>query len=381
MLLAIIYISFISLGLPDSLLGAAWPVMRIQLGASLPAAGAVSMIVTACTVVSSLLSGRVGARFGAGRVTAASVLMTAAALLGMALSPSLWALCACAVPLGLGAGAVDAVLNGFVALHYKAHHMSWLHCFWGVGATAGPVILSLFIAGGLGWRGGYGAISALQFLLAAALFAMLRLWRRFDSPPVGEESGARARGRAVNPLRVKGAAPALLYYFSYAFVEMTTGLWGASFLADAKGLPPDVAARWASAYFIGITAGRFTTGFLTMRFAYRRLIAAGIALCGAGALLMLPPLPAAASLAGLLLMGAGSAPVFPGMLHETPSNFGAARAQAMMGYQMASSYVGAALVPPLFGLISNAFGIWLLPFYVLLGVLLLTATSARIFRQ
>lgn len=367
-LLVVIYLSFISLGLPDSLLGSAWPVMQPELSIPLSGAGFISVIVTCGTVVSSLLSERVIFRFGTGRVTAVSVLMTASALLGNALSPSMFWLCLWAVPLGLGAGAVDAALNNFVALHYQARHMSWLHCFWGLGATLGPIIMSLNLEKAGGWRSGYGIIAVIQFVLSAVLLITLPLWRR-ESDEQAESSGARAVRTPMGELvKIPGVKSALSSFFFYCAAELTTGLWGSTYLVAHKGVSVERAAQWLSLYYFGITIGRFLSGFVTIRYGSKALIRLGQGVSLLGVLLLFGP--ALLSAVGFLLIGLGFAPLYPGLIHETPARFGRNVSQGLIGLQMACAYMGNTLVPPLFGLIAKRMGaVWFAPFLALLVLL------------
>ncbi len=380
LLLAIIYLAFISLGLPDSLLGSAWPVMRLQFGAPLPLAGLISMIIAGGTILSSLLSERLTRRFGAGRVTAVSVAMTAAALFGFSVSPNVPVLCLWALPYGLGAGAVDAALNNYVALHYRSRHMSWLHCFWGVGASISPYIMSAALHLSGRWELGYRAVSLIQVVLTALLFLSLPLWRTVQSSDGGEE--ARPLLGLRGALRIRGVPAVLLAFFAYCGAETTAGLWASSYLVEARGVGAQTAAGFASLFYLGITFGRFLNGFAAERLGDGRLIRIGAAGMGLGVLLIaLPlrtPLPA---LAGLLLFGLGCAPVYPSIIHATPFRFGAENSQAVIGIQMASAYVGSTFVPPLFGLLAGTVTIRLYPFYMGAFLLLLVWMNARADRQ
>lgn len=378
-LLVIIYISFISLGLPDALLGAAWPVMSGDLGAPLSLAGMLSMIVAGGTIVSSLMSERVIRRFGTGLVTACSVTMTAIALLGIAISSKLIGLCLFAVPLGLGAGAVDTALNNFVALHYKARHMNWLHCFWGVGATAGPAIMSLFLTMQGGWKLGYGSIGALQVLLVIALFVSLKLWKNATGPIQAAQAELKP-SRFTDTLRTPGVKPTMLCFFAYCALELTTGLWGSSYLVNAKGIPAASAAQWISYFYLGITAGRFLSGFLSMRLKNTAMIGIGMAVIGVGLVLVLLPFHPVFLQIGLALTGLGCAPIFPAMLHETPRRFGAALSQRLIGLQMASAYLGSTLAPLVFSAIVQYVDIALFPYYLVLMLGLMAVSSKRVDR-
>ena len=371
--LIIIYLSFISLGLPDSLLGAAWPLIHLDLAVSLPSAGIISMIITGGTIVSSFLSGKLIRRFGTGKVTFVSVSMTAVALLGFFAFPSFLGLCLSAIPLGLGAGAVDAALNNFVALHYQSKHMSWLHCFWGVGATVGPMIMSFFIAHNNAWRKGYLAISMIQFCLVAILFATLPLWKTVEKK---DETAAEAPKKNLeNPFEIRGVKIALLSFFSYCAIEATAGLWGSSYLVGHKGVSADMGARWTSMFYAGITVGRFLSGFVAIKLSNRSLIRIGQSICASGAILLLLPLPLLFSMIGFVMVGLGCAPVFPCMLQETPRRFGASASQSIMGIQMAFAYMGSTFMPPLFGMLTSQFGIAILPVFLSSAIVLMVLSS------
>lgn len=365
LLLIIIYMAFISLGLPDSLLGTAWPAIMTDMSLPVSYAGILSVIISGGTIISSVLSERIIRRFRTGPVTAVSVTLTAFALLGFSLSGNFWVLCLLAVPLGLGAGSVDASLNNFVALHYKASHMSWLHCFWGVGATAGPVIMSFFLTGEGGWKPGYRTIGIIQICLVILLFISLPLWKK-----AGEGSGQQELsgepGGILAILGKPGVKTALLTFFSYCAVEAGAGLWGGSYLVLNRGITEGTAAKWISMYYFGITLGRFAAGFVTMKMDNRSLVRLGQGILAAGLLCILLPLGKDSILpAGFLLMGIGCAPVFPCLLHETPKRFGRDLSQALMGIQMASAYVGTTLMPPLLGLTAQHFSFTIYPYYLL----------------
>ena len=379
-LLVLIYIAFISLGLPDSVLGSAWPVMQAELGAPLSLAGYISMVVSAGTVVSSLASNRLITRFGVGKVTAVSVLMTAAGLLGISLVPGAWMLFLCAIPLGLGAGSVDAALNNFVALHYAARHMSWLHCFWGVGATAGPMILSLQLSHGASWRSAYGLISGIQFALALALFLTLSVWRRAKAPAAesGEEQRYLTNREA---LRLPLVKTALVGFVFFCAVETTSGLWASTYLHQARGLSASEAAMGASMFYGAITAGRLITGFAASRISPARLIRIGQCVCLAGAAMVALPAPSAVGMLGIAVIGLGTSPIYPNMLHETPRRFGARNSQAIVGLEMAFAYIGSTLIPPLFGSLASATTLHLYPWFLAACTLVMLAASETVARR
>lgn len=381
-LLLIIYLAFISLGLPDSLLGAAWPVMQVDLEAPLETAGLLFMTIAAGTIISSLFSGKVLKRFGTGKVTFVSTLMTAGALLGFYFAPSVIWLFLCAIPLGLGAGAIDAGLNDYVATHYKAHHMSWLHSFWGVGATLGPFIMAYYISRQNSWSSGYLTIAVIQFVLAIILLLSLPLWNRgnknsaIDSNEKSEVENVSYKDENVNdkPLKIRGVKLALASFLFYCGVEATIGLWGSSYLVNVKDLPAATAAQWVSFYFGGITIGRFITGFITFKVNNVVLIRSGQFIALIGAALLFLPLPLYFSLAGFILVGLGLAPIFPCMLHETPARFGKKHSQTIMGYQMAVAYTGSTFVPPLLGVMASntTMGIFPICVVILVGVMFLS---------
>lgn len=346
-LLIVIYLAFISLGLPDSLLGAAWPAMFEGLGVPVDYAGIISMIVAAGTVVSSLFSGRVIQCFGVAAVTTFSVLMTALALMGFSLTGEFLYLCLLAIPLGLGAGSVDSALNNYVALHYQARHMNWLHSFWGVGAAIGPMIMAGYLAQGNSWSSGYSTVAWIQLGLVLILIFSLPLWHKNHSSQEShvEESSP---GLFTLLLTLPGLKQALVVFFCYCTIEATFGLWGASYLVFEKGYPADQAARLTSLYFLGITIGRFFSGFLTAHFINRQLVYLGQGVIGLGIGLLFLPF-SFTTIPGFLLVGLGCAPIFPSLLHDTPVNFGEKNSQSIMGFQMASAYVGITLMPFLFG--------------------------------
>ena len=379
MLLAIIYLSFISLGLPDSLLGAAWPVMHVELETPLSWSGIIFMIISVGTVISSLNSDRLTRRFGTGKVTAASVALTCAALIGFSLSASFWQLCLWAVPYGLGAGGVDAALNNYVALHYASRHMSWLHCMWGVGATVGPYIMSGVLSRGGSWHGGYLVIGCLQLALTALLFVSLPLWK--SQRTVQTDQGIGKALSLANVVAIPGAKAVMLCFFCYCALEQTVGLWASSYLVNVRGVDPVTAARYGSLFFIGITVGRAVSGFITYKLNDAQMVRLGQGIIAAGVALLIQPLGEHAALAGLILVGLGCAPIYPSIIHSTPAHFGAERSQALIGVQMASAYVGTSLMPPLFGAISARASLRVFPVYLLALLAVMAASHAILCRK
>ncbi len=369
-LLVIIYIAFISLGLPDAMLGSAWPVMHGELNVPVSYAGIISMIIAGGTIISSLFSHKVIHKLGTGKVTAISVGMTAAALFGFSVSDSFLLICLWAIPCGLGAGSVDAALNNFVALHYKSRHMSWLHCFWGVGATLGPYIMGYFLSGGQTWNTGYRSISILQIVLTAILVFSLPLWRKATTVPEGEEQ--KHKNLPMKELvRLPGAMSTLTAFFCYCALESTTGLWAASYMVLNRGMSVETAAKWASFYYLGITAGRFLCGFITFKLNDKSMIRLGQGFAALGVLMLILPFGNLVMCLGFIIIGIGCAPIYPCIIHQTPIKFGADLSQAMIGMQMACAYTGSTFMPPLFGLLVGIIDIKLYPFYLIFFVVMM----------
>ena len=377
LLLALIYVSFISLGLPDSLLGSAWPQMQESLGVSLSLGGVISFLITASTILSSLMSHRVIQRFGTGGVTMCSVAMTALALLGFSLSDSFLALCLWAIPYGLGAGSIDAALNNFVALHCKAKHMSWLHCFWGIGATGGPYIMGLCLSRGMGWQAGYRTISFLQMALTLILLLSLPLWKKQELPLSGGETVRPQTPQWRKLLKRPGVKAALTAFFFYSALELTTGLWGSSYMVAVRGISPETAAKWISLFYLGITAGRFFSGFLTLRFSDDAMVRLGEGTAIVGIILLLLPLHNLFLCVGLILTGLGCAPIYPSLLHATPQRFGKSLSQSLMGTQMAISYLGSTTMPPVSGFLSEKISMGLYPVLLLVFALCMTILTEK----
>lgn len=371
LLLVIIYIAFISLGLPDSLLGSAWPAMHQQLGVPLSYAGIVTMIIAGGTIISSLMSDRLTRRLGAGLVTAISVMLTAVALFGFSISGSLVYLCLWAIPYGLGAGAVDAALNNYVALHYASRHMSWLHCFWGVGAAASPFIMSYCLVNGWGWNGGYRSVAGIQIVLTLILFVSLPLWKRKSISSNSSET-LPANLSLLQALKIRGVKFVLFTFFGYCALETTTGLWASSYLVRYRGIDTETAARFASLFYLGITFGRFLCGFIAEKVGDKLLIRFGIITIMIGIILVgFPTGINILALLGLVIIGLGCAPVYPSLIHSTPSNFGKENSQAIIGIQMASAYMGSTFMPPLFGLIADHISIGVYPVYLIFFAILM----------
>ena len=370
LLLMIIYLAFISLGLPDALLGSAWPSMYPTLGVPVSYAGIISMIIALGTIVSSLMSDRIIIKWGAGKVTAVSVTMTALALFGFSISNSFLALCLCAIPYGLGAGSVDTALNNYVALHYESKHMSWLHCMWGIGASAGPYIMGYVLTGGGVWNSGYRIIGILQVILTAILVFSLPLWKASSGEK--EEEGAPCKALSLTRIiRISDVKAVMLFFFCYCAVEQTAGLWAASYLNLYKGIPAESAAGFASMFFLGITIGRAFSGLIAMKLNDKQMVKLGLRIIAVGIYALFLPGSSRSAIAGLIVIGLGCAPIYPAMIHSTPARFGAKQSQAIVGVQMASAYSGTCIMPPIFGVLAERISVALLPLYLLGGLILM----------
>ena len=387
LLLALIYLAFISLGLPDSLLGSAWPHMHLDLGAQLSMEGIISMLISCGTVISSLFSEKIIYKFGTGMISAVSTLLTAVALFGFSVSGNFYMLCFLAIPYGLGAGAIDAALNNYVALHFASRHMSWLHCFWGIGAAVGPYVMGVAMSLGKGWRGGYLAISVIQLVLTIVLFAALPLWKINQEKNEESITEKKEPKKLKEIFKIKGVAFVLIAFFCYCAVEQTTGLWASSYFVINRGLSNHTAASFVGLFYIGITGGRFLSGFIADKFGDKKMIRLGI--CGIliGVVFLLIPanqlfssykmLKEIFPLIGLGFVGFGCAPIYPSVIHATPDNFGKENSQAIIGIQMAFAYMGVIIMPALFGIISQYITIALFPIYIMLITLVMFIMSEK----
>lgn len=385
LLLAIIYLSFISLGLPDSLIGSAWPIMHVDLGVSMSSAGIITIIISVGTIIASFFSNALTNKLGTGLVTAISVTLTALGLIGFSFAKAFWMLCVFAIPYGLGAGAVDAALNNYVALNYPARHLSWLHCMWGVGASISPYIMSFALTGGLGWGSGFRIVFYIQISLSAILFFTLPVWKKcvkkssnFEnnidriSKNGAIEQTEQKEVSTASVFRIKGIFLVFIAFFAYCAMEQTAGLWATSYLVNYKGIEATVAAKFASFFYIGITLGRGISGFFAEKLGDKRLIRFGTIIILIGILLVAIPTSASwPSLVGLIVIGLGCAPVYPAIIHSTPDNFGKENSQAVIGVQMAFAYIGITAMPPLFGLIAEKINIGLYSAYLLVFALLM----------
>jgi len=387
MVLLIIYLAFISLGLPDGLLGASWPTIYQEMNIPISYAGIISTIIAAGTIFSSLMSDRLSKKFGTNYVTAFSVLLTAIALFGFFTSHSFFALCLWGIPYGLGAGSVDASLNNYVALHYKSRHMSWLHCMWGVGASTGPYIMGIALTYTKSWNNGYLYVAIIQAVLTLILFLSTPLWKKKNKEDL-EKLTSEARKEderkpipLKNVVRIKGALSVMICFFGYCALESTAGLWSSSYLVLYKGITPEVAANFASLFYIGITVGRGISGFLTFKINDDNMIRIGLSIIIVGLVLLMLPFPTYITLAALIIVGLGCAPIYPSIIHSTPYNFGADKSQAIIGVEMASAYIGSCLMPPLFGAIANYINVLYFPYYLSIFLVLMIVMHEVLVRK
>lgn len=377
-LFPILSLVFVGMGLSDPLLGAAWPTMGEEFRVPLAYGGIPLMIFSACIAVSVLFSGKLLRLLGAWEVVTISAVLSAAALLGYAMSDSFWMLCLCAVPCGLGAGAMDAALNHYAATHYPSRYMNWLHGLWGAGACLGPLLMGGVLAWGAGWRGGYQIAGLAQIAVTAVLFCTLPLWdRERAAGPETESLPLSLR----DVLRLPGAKQGVVFFFFYSTIEQTAGLWASTYLAEAKGFSPEQAAGAAGLFVLGLTGGRAAGGCLAKRLTDTQMIRLGEVMAALGLLCLLLPGPPALALLGLLALGLGCAPAYPCILHATPGRFGASRSQAVMGVQMAAAYGAACVMPPLIGALAGHTAFALLPCYLLAALAVMAAAHRRLNRQ
>lgn len=378
LILALTYICFISLGLPDSLLGAAWPVMQIQMAVPVSYAGIVSLIICLNTIISSLMSNFLIHKLGIGRIIAISVATTAIALFGFSVSDRYWMLLLWAIPYGLGAGSVDSVLNNYAALHFKSQHMSWLHCMWGVGASISPYIMSFALIGLDNWHYGYLIVGTIQIVLSFFIFMTVPLWK---NGPSADGAGEMVESKPLSIrqiLAIPGAVTCFVTFFGYCALELTSSLWASSYLVQARGVSAEVASGCASLFYIGLTVGRAINGFLAMKWNDRFLIRLGLGIIFAGILLVFVPYYTMFACAGFVVIGLGCAPVYPCIIHMTPDLFGKDKSQAIIGVQIAFAYTGFCVMPPLFGLIAEHISISLLPVYLLTLLVLIVVMYEKL---
>lgn len=379
LLLTIIYMAFIGLGLPDSLFGAAWPAIYAEYGLPFSFGSAMAVISFLGTTVSSMCSARVINRFGTNKVTAFSTALTAVALLLMSFTGSFLPMCLCAIPLGLGAGAVDTALNNYVSIHYSARQMSFLHCFYGVGVTVSPYILSLVMSGELGWRGGYRIAVLIQAGIALLLFCTLPIWKKVHGAETQEEEEKVQVLSLKEIVRIPGVKVMWSLFICSCAIECSCGAWGSTFLVEHKGMAADKAAGMITFYYLGMTLGRFLSGVIAARLHSWQIIKIGQWVLGAAVVLLLLPTGGEVAGAALFFVGLGNGPMFPNFNYLTPENFGEELSPSVMGTQMAVSGVSCMATPMLCGVLGQVFGMGIFPVYmaVFFGLMLVALWRAN----
>jgi len=371
-LLVIIYIAFIGLGVPDSLIGSAWPAIHTELNIPVESVSIITFLISGCTVLSSIFSARILNKFGTAKVTAFSTAMTAASLLGFSFAPSFWFMIPLAVVLGLGAGAVDSGLNNYVALHFKASHMNFLHCFYGVGVSLSPYLMSHAL-GNIGWRGGYRYAFYVQVFIAILLIISVPIWKKTSSI---EETDEQKEVNLTILQMAKNHGVRLVWVIMLVTnaIEYTCGVWGSTYLVEYKGFKAEHGALALTIYYVGMSIGRFVSGLLADKISTWKRIGIGTIILAPAIAVMLFPLHGAFSVIGLFFIGLGNGSIYPNMIHLTPHNFGKKVSQSIMGSQIAFAYIGVMLAPPMVSLVSGIFGIRIYP--VLLAVLYVTMAIA-----
>lgn len=376
LLLVIIYVAFISLGLPDSLLGSGWPAMYEQLGVEISYAGIITMLISVFTIISSVFAAKITVKLGTGLYTAISVSLTALAMIGFSFSTAFWQPVVLTVPYGLGAGGVDASLNNYVALHYKSRHMSWLHCFWGVGTIISPYVMAYALRSFRGWQGGYLIVGLIQCALAVGLFLAAPLWKKQKQVDSSDREETPLKALSLKEVfSLKGIMLWLIGFSCYCALEQSAMVWASSYLAECRGLSAERAATFGSLFCIGITAGRLISGFVAEKAGDKLMIRIGLAIILIGTILIALPVNYVVALVGFVVVGLGCAPVYPSIIHATPDAFGKENSQSVIGMQMAFAYVGSTFMPPLFGVIAKYTDMSILPYYVMLFALIMVALT------
>lgn len=379
LLLCVIYIAFIGLGLPDSLLGSAWPAIHLDFGVPVSFANFISILSSLCTITASLNSARVIRRFGIGSVIACSTALTVLGLLGYSLSTHFVWLIVLTLPLGLGAGAIDTGLNNYVALHYNANHMSFLHCFYGIGVTLSPYLMSVALSGPDGWRGGYRLAFSVQLVIVIITILALPLWKRTERPVHQDEAEAPMRTLSLSELaRIPAVRAVWLIFITSCGIEFTLGGWCSTYLVQAKGVAVDAAARMAMLFYLGMAVGRFLSGVLAGKLTAWQLVRYSEMLVLVAVLFLLLPLGLSAAGVGILLCGLGVGPLFPNMTHLAPINFGRDISQSVIGSQQAAATFGIMVLPAFFGLLAQYVGAWIYPWYLLLLFAIMACATLRL---
>ncbi|MBQ5824160.1 MAG: MFS transporter [Clostridia bacterium] len=358
-LLIVIYVAFIGLGVPDSLIGSAWPAVHAQLNIPVEAVSFITFIISGCTVLSSMFSARILNKIGTAKVTAFSTAMTAVALLGFSFAQSFLVMVLLAVVLGLGAGAIDSGLNNYVALHFKASHMNFLHCFYGVGVSLSPYLMSVALSSA-GWRGGYRYAFYVQAAIAVLLIVSVPLWKK-SSPDTQAEEEKSTNLTLWQMAKMPEVRQVWVIMLATNAIEYACGVWGSTYLVEQKGFSAELGALALTVYYVGMSIGRFVSGLISGKISTWKRIGIGSAILAPAIVLMLLPLSGTVTVAGLFLIGLGNGSIYPNMIHLTPHNFGKEVSQSVMGSQIAFAYIGVMLAPPMVSLISSVFGIAVYP--------------------
>lgn len=380
LLLTVIYIAFIGLGIPDSLFGTAWPAIYSDFGLPISYGSFVTAVVSCGTIISSVISGRLIKRFGTNVVSAGSTLLTAVALIGFSAAPNIWAMCTLAVPLGIGAGAIDVALNNYVALHYSATHMSFLHCFYGIGVSVSPYIMSSVISGSLGWRGGYRIAFILQIAITLLMFFSLPVWQKVHKEEGGGRRDECEELSFFELIKIPGVWLMCLLFFASCAIELTCGGYGSTFLVEYKHISADKAATVIMIYYIGETLGRFLSGVLASKMHSWTIVKCGMVVLGVALVLLALPFSAYVSAAAMFLIGLGNGPLFPNFNYLTPENFGNRISESVMGLQMASAYVGILLTPIICGILGQKFGMGIFPYYLIVFYVVMVPALIKVIK-
>lgn len=372
LLLIVIFIDFIGLGIPDSLFGAAWPAINSDFGLPISAANVVTVTMTVCSIVSSLMSSKLTEKFSTSKITAVSTALTAVGLFGFSISENIFMMVAFTLFLGFGAGAIDAALNNYVAVHYKASHMNFLHCFYGIGVTLSPYLMSLALKNN-SWQGGYRLAFIIQLAISVIAFASLPLWKKNEAPLSSAEESVE-KSSFSELIKLPGVKSTWLVLFGSCSLEYVSGTWASSFLVNSRDFTADRAALFVTVYYCGMAFGRFLSGLLSTKLKPQRIISLGAVLIIPAIIFIAQPFVPLLSAVGLFLIGLGNGPLYPNIVHLTPIRFGQKMSQAVMGSQMAAAYIGILIMPAFTGFLSQRFSTDIFPFCImaLYGIMLIS---------
>lgn len=377
LLLIVIFIDFIGLGIPDSLFGAAWPAINSDFGLPISAANAVTVTMTVCSIISSLMSAKLTEKFSTSKIAAVSTALTAVGLFGFSISKNIYMMFFFTLFLGFGAGAIDAVLNNYVAVHYRASHMNFLHCFYGIGVTLSPYLMSLALKN-RSWQSGYHLAFIIQLVISIIAFASLPLWQK--NGRLSESSDEKSEKSSFAELiKLPGIKSTWLVFFGSCALEYVGGTWSSSFLVNSRGITVDRAALFVTVYYGGIAFGRFLSGIFSSKLKPQQIILIGTILIIPAIFLVSQPFIPNLIAVGMFLIGLGNGPLYPNMVHLTPIRFGAQRSQAVMGSQMAAAYIGILSMPTLTGFLAQKFSTDIFPYClaVLYGIMLISLIATN----